>query len=299
MIVAYDPMALTEVIKAQEYIDSARSRPASKTHVEIWQELYESLTEEETEALESELQKVTFQPGQTIFGQGKKNANLYFIEAGHAKHIFHQGNREGFIKKIATGNIANEESFFDAGLCTSSLIAVEQVSAHFLPSMTLLTWEGHLPGLESKLRDFSARETKIPDLLKKSSQDRRVQRRVSLPGRILLKVVNVAGEVVGKTLRGDLGDVSVGGVSFFVKTSNREQAQMLLGHNLHLRFNLPPMMTEIELLGQVLGVKRQTQAFATKEDYSVHVRFLKLLPEKSISEAERFIKMLKVTKSNS
>ena len=297
-ITSVDPMALSEVILAQEIIDSARSKPASKHHQEVWAELYDRLTAEEAEALQNEMEEVLFQPGQTIFAQGQKNSNLYFIDAGQAKHIFTQESREMFIKRVAAGNLANEDSFIDASLCTSTLVAVDQVKAHYLPAMTLLSWEGYLPALEPKLRDFCAREVKIHDLLKKSSQDRRGQRRIPLPGRILLKVVDAAGEVVGKTIRGDIGDVSVGGVSFYVQTANREQAQMLLGHNLHLRFNMPPIMTEIEQIGKVLGVKRHAGGFETKEKYSVHVKFSETLPERSIVEAERFIKMLKIAESH-
>lgn len=297
-IISADPTALAAAIRAQELIDSARSRPASRGHLDTWAELYARLTAEESDAFQNELRETLFKPGQTIFAQGQKNSNLYFIDAGQAKHLFNQDNREVFIKRVTAGNVANEDSFFDAGLCTSSLVAMDRVKAHFLPAVNLLSWEGYLPALESKLQDFCAREVKIHDLLKKSSQDRRIQRRVSLPGRILLKIVNAEGEVVGKTIRGDIGDVSVGGVSFYVQTANREQAQMLLGHDLHLRFNMPPVMTEIEQIGQVLGVKKHALAFEAKEKYSVHVKFREMLPEKSIVEAERFINMMKITERN-
>lgn len=297
-IISIDPMALSAVIAAQEIIDNARSKPASKGHQEVWHELYQGLIAEEAGALQNELEEVIFQPGQTIFSQGQKNSNLYFIDSGQAKHIFTQDNREIFIKRVSAGNLANEESFIDASLCTTTLVAVTQVKAHFLPAMTLLSWEGYLPALEPKLRDLCAKEVKIHDLLKKSSQDRRIQRRVPLPGRILLKIVDAAGEVVGKTIRGDIGDVSEGGVSFYVQAANREQAQMLLGHNLHLRFNLPPDMIEVEQIGRVLGVRHHTARFETKEKYSVHVKFSEVLPEQSVVEAERFVSMMKIAERN-
>ncbi len=297
-IISVDPASLSEVILAQDIIDNARSKPVSKNHREVWAELYGKFTGEEAEAFHNELKGIKFEAGQTIFAQGQKKPNLYFIDGGQAKHIFTQDNREMFIKRVSAGNVANEDSFFGAGLCTSTLVAVEQVTLHYLPAITLLSWEGYLPTLEPKLRDFCAKAVKIQDLLKENSQDRRIQRRIPLPGRILLKIVNAAGEVVGKTIRGDIGDVSVGGVSFFVQTANREKAQMLLGHNLHLRFNMPPIMTEIAQIGRVLGVKHYAGGLEEKEKYSVHVEFSETLPEKSIIEAERFIKMLKIAESH-
>ncbi|MEN8135862.1 MAG: cyclic nucleotide-binding domain-containing protein [Thermodesulfobacteriota bacterium] len=296
-IIIVDPSALSEVISAQDIIDTARSQPMIRSHREVWAELYDKLSAEEAEALESEMEEVSFNTGDIIFAQGEKKPNLYFVDAGHAKHLFTQGNREMFIKKVVAGNVANEDSFFDAGLCTSTLIAVDQVKVHYLPAITLLSWEGYMPTIEPALRDCCAKEVKIHDLLKDNSQDRRVQRRIPLPGRILLKIVDAEGKVVGKTIRGDLCDVSVGGVSFFVHTANREQAQMLLGHDLHLRLNIPPVMTEIEQIGKVLGVKSFPGGPEEKEKYSVHVQFSKALPEKSIIEAERFIKMVKIAES--
>jgi len=297
-ITSIDPSALSEVILAQDIIDSARSKPVAESHQKVWAELYERLTDEESQALQNELQEITFKPGQNIFSQGQKNSNLYFIDSGQAKHIYNQENREIFITKVAAGNVANENSFFDAGLCTTSLVAIDQVKVHYLPAVTLLTWEGYLPALEPKLRDFCKRDEKIHEFLKKNSLDRRVQRRIHLPGRILLKVVDTEGNVVGKTIRGDIGDVSIGGVSFYVRTPTREQALMLLGHNLHLRFNMPPNMTEVAQIGKVLGVRHHAEAFETKERYSVHVKFREKLAEKAIIEAERFIKMVKITEQN-
>ncbi|MFO7606826.1 MAG: cyclic nucleotide-binding domain-containing protein [Desulfurivibrionaceae bacterium] len=297
-ITEVNPSALSEVILAQQLIDSARSKPVAESHRKVWAELYDILTNEESRAMQNELREATFEPGQTIFAQGQKNSNLYFIDAGQAKHLYNQEHREIFISKISAGSVANETSFFDAALSTTSLVAINQVTVHFLPAITLLSWEGYLPALESKLRDFCGRDVKIPELLKKNSLDRRIQRRISLPGRILLKAIDAEGTLVGNTIRGDLADVSLGGVSVFIQTPTREQALMLLGHNLHLRFNMPPDMNEIAQIGTVLGVRRHAAAFETKERYSVHLRFSEILPEKAIVEAERFIKMLKINEQN-
>lgn len=296
-IISIDPSALSEVLLAQDIIDTARAKPVSRNHREVWGELYDTLTNEESVALQNEMEGLVFRPGQTIFSQGSKHPNLYFIDSGQAKHIFSQGSREIFINKIASGNFANEDSFFDASLCTSTLVAIDQVKAHCLSSVALLSWEGYLPALEAKLRDFCARGEKINELLKKSSQDRRVQRRLPLPGRILLKIVDNTGNIIGRTIRGEISDVSQGGVSFYVHTTTREQAHTLLGHNLHLRFNVPPA-AEVNEMGKVLGVKHHRGGFETKERYSVHVKFRKMLSEQTVAEADRFIKMVKVNERN-
>lgn len=295
-IISIDPMALSEAIQAQEIIDSTRMKPTDTGHMEVWAELYERLTVDEANSLYNDMEEVMFKPGQMIFEQGRKNSNLYFIDSGVAKYLYKEGKREMFIKKITAGSVAGMETFFDAGHCTSSLVALDQVKVRFLPAEALKNWaEGGQPALEPKLRDFCDREEKVYELLSKNAQDRRHQRRVTLPGRILIKIVNKEGKPVGKTLRGDMGDVSVGGISFYVQANSREQAQMLLGHDLYLRFNMPPNMKEVERIAQVLAVRHHSASFEEKDQYSLHMKFDKGLAEKSIIEAAKFIRMINAT----
>ena len=294
-IISIDPMALSEAIQAQDIIDSIKMKPTDSSHMEVWAELYERLVVDEANALYNELEEVSYHGGQTIFEQGSKNSSLYFIDSGVAKYTFTEGKREMFIKKIGPGSIAGADTFFDVGNNTCSLIAIDRVKIRFLPTEALHRWEGTIPGLEAKLRDYSSREEQVYDLMKKNSMDRRKQRRVLLPGRILIKIMNGDGQPVGKTLRGDMGDVSVGGISFYVQANSRKQAQMLLGHDLFLRFNMPPNMKEVERVGMVLGVRQQTDAYEHKDKYSIHIKFSEGLAENSIREAGKFLKMLDAT----
>jgi CRP-like cAMP-binding protein len=289
-IISLDPMALSEAIQAQEIIDTSRLQPRSRGHMEIWSALYDQLSVDEANILFTEMHEVVFRPGQVIFEQGARNNNLYFIDAGQAKHLYTQGRREMFIKRVVAGNIAGEETFFDANLCTSTLVAIDKVKAKFLSGDALNNWKHLAPRLEAKLRAFCAGEVKINDLLKKNSMDRRTQRRVVFPGRILIKVVSAEGVPVGRTIQGVIGDVSTGGVSFFIRAGNREQAQMLLGNKLYLRFSVPPNMTVFERIGLAMGVRHQVTA-AGEEQFSVHVKFDQGLNEQDIRETERYLKL--------
>ena len=290
-IISLDPMALSEAIRAQEIIDTARLKPTSKGMMEIWSGLYDQLTTDEANALFNESHEVTFRPGQKIFEQGVRSHNLYFINSGQAKHLYTQGDREMFIKRIVPGNVAGEDTFFDASLCTSTLVAIDRVKANFISGEALQHWRTTVPHLEEKLKAFCAKEVKVNDLLKKNAMDRRTQRRVVFPGRVLIKVVDGAGVPVGKTMQGKIGDVSTGGASFFIKAADREHAQMLLGNKLHLRFNMPPNMAEFERIGLALGVKHHADAKDSLERFSVHIKFDRKLSDKDISETERFLKL--------
>jgi len=124
--------------------------------------------------------------------------------------------------------------------------------------------------------------------------DRRNQRRVRLPGRLLIKLVNEDGVPVGKTLRGNMGDVSVGGVSFHINVKDRTHAQMLLGRRLHVKFSMPPTMSYMERLGVVLGVRLHSSGADNKDNYSVHIKFEKMLGHREIIEAEKFQKVMDI-----
>ena len=290
-IISMDPMALSEAIRAQEIIDSSRLKPQEQGHMEVWSELYDQLSVSEANTLFDSMKEAVFRPGQVIFEQGSRNQNLYFIDAGQAKHLCTTGEREIFIKRVAPGNLAGQEAFFDATLCTTTLMSIDKVTAHFLSTEVLKSWRASAPELEARLRAFCDREEKIQDLLKRNSLDRRSQRRVVFPGRILIKVVNAEGTPVGKTMQGKIGDVSTGGVSFFIKAVDREHAQMLLGNKLYLRFNMPPNMAEFERIGMALGVRHRTQVENEIEQFSVHIKFDQNLNEKDISETERYLRL--------
>jgi CRP-like cAMP-binding protein len=290
-IIALDPMALSEAIRAQEIIDTARLKPKDQGPMEIWSALYDQLNLDEANALFNETHEVIFRPGQKIFEQGIKSNNLYFINAGQAKHLYTQGDREMFIKRVGPGNVAGEENFFDGSHCTSTLVAIDRVKANYVTRDSLLHWRTTVPQLGAKLKNFCAKEERINDLLKRNSMDRRVQRRVVFPGRVLIKVVDAAGVPVGKTMQGKIGDVSIGGVSFFIKAADREHAQMLLGNKLYLRFNMPPNMVEFERIGLALGVKHHPGATDDLEKFSVHIKFDRWLSDKDIIETERFLRL--------
>jgi CRP-like cAMP-binding protein len=290
-IISLDPMALSEAIRAQEIIDTVRLKPHARGHMEVWSALYDRLRLNEANTLFTEMKEVVFQPGQVIFKQGARNRNLYFIDSGQAKHLYTHGDREIFIKRVMPGNVAGEDTFFDAALCTSTLVAIDEVTAHFISNKVLKPWRASMPELEAKLKSYCAKEEKIRDLLKRNAMDRRSQRRVVFPGRVLIKVVNAEGLPVGKTMQGKIGDVSTGGVSFFIQAADREHAQMLLGNKLFLRFNMPPNMAEFERIGMALGVRHHAKAQNKMEQFSVHISFDEKLNEKEISETERYLKL--------
>jgi len=289
-IIEIEPMALTEAIKANQIIEDARTKKVDRGHTEIWADLYDSLTVDEGQLLFSDMRETVFRPDEMIFRQGEMNSRLYFLNAGQAKHIFTQGNREMFIKKLVPGNIAGEDTFFDASVCTTSLLALSRVKVSFLEREILAKWKTAAPALEDKLYDYCQRGDKVHDLLSRNAMDRRTQRRVNMTGRALIRMVNAAGEPVGKTLAGNLGDISEGGLSLFIQAKERSSAHMLLGRQLNVRFNMPPDMREINRTGLAIGIRYHAAGYEMRSHYSVHLRFEQKINPEEIRRAEQFLR---------
>jgi hypothetical protein len=75
----------------------------------------------------------------------------------------------------------------------------------------------------------------------------------------------------GVSTKGDLSDISAGGVSFFIRISKKENSRMLLGRS--VRVLLPGSETAgkiAERQGVIMAVRGY---HAMENEYSVHVRF--------------------------
>lgn len=289
-IISIDPMALSDAIQAQEIIDSTRMKPVDSGHLEVWSGLYERLIDHESRGLYNAMEEASFRPGQVVYSEGAMNSNLYFIDSGQAKHIYTRHGREIFIKKIMAGNVAGEESFFNASCCTTTLVATNQVKVHFLSYDRLKDETKEVCDvLAGKLQDFCARGEKIQDMLKGNAQDRRKFMRVPFKGSVLIKHPEIQA---AKSLKGEMIDVSSGGISFSIEANSKEQAQMLLGRTLSLRFNLPPQMQEVERVGLVLAVRNCATSVHDSEQYSVHLEFDDNLPEKHIRQTNNYARMI-------
>ncbi len=289
-IIEIEPMALTEAIKANQIIEDARIKKLDRGHTEIWADLYDALTIDEGQILFSDMRETVLRPDDMVFRQGEMNSRLYFINSGQGKHIFSQGNREMFIKKIGPGNVAGEDTFFDASVCTTSLITMSRVKVSFIERDILTKWKTSSPALEEKLYDFCQKGDKIHDLLSRNAMDRRTQRRINLTGRVLIRMVNEKEEPVGKTLAGALSDISEGGLSLFIQAKERSSAHMLLGRRLNIRFNLPPDMREINRTGLSIGIRYHAAGYEMRSHYSVHLRFKEKINPEEIRRAEQFLR---------
>ena len=104
----------------------------------------------------------------------------------------------------------------------------------------LETWKETFPALESKLHDYCLRSERIRDILRNKGMDRRIHKRVNLGGTVSVDLLNPSGGPTGKNFKGSFLDISVGGISFQIKSSSRKNVSLLLGRKLGMTFEMSP-----------------------------------------------------------
>jgi CRP-like cAMP-binding protein len=276
-----DPMALDEIISSAEIIEEEKSQALDPIHMQIWSKLYDMLDTEEKNELYYALQDAVLEINQPVFMQGKLDTNLYFINQGQLKMIYQDKAGDVLLYSLGPGQLAGQESFFSNTVCTTSLVTLSNVNLKYLEKRALLKWKSEFPGLEQKLIDFCAAFPNPTTLLQSKKMDRRGLKRVKISGKGLIKLLNRAGEPIGKSFKGHLSDISVGGLSFEIRISKEETARLLLGRRINIAFNYSKGMrnTSIDQNGIIVGV----YPFPF-EDYSIHVKFDKKL-DRSVIDA--------------
>ena len=264
-----DPMALMEIIQSGEIIDQEKSESISKDDLEIWTKLRKTLSADEFNTIYYSMEESTFKPEETIVSQGTKNDELIFINMGSVRVSYMGGDKELFLKTLYAGELAGE-NFFNASVWTVSLTALQHTKILTLKREKLLDLEKRNPGIESKLRDFYSRNSDIHKMLQAKGMDRRVHTRHKLERRIQLQVVDARDRVLS-SFRGEMTDISLGGLSFIVRITKKENSRLLLGRTIKISIPVNALPDKL-FRGTVIGVQSYDLIVS---DYSVHVKFAK------------------------
>jgi hypothetical protein len=265
------PNAFQEIIKAAEIIDREKVSVIDRGHVEIWSQLYECLSVEEFAALYHGQKNRQYDDGEVIVERGAAQAALFFINRGKVKLYFDKQGEEVLIKTMGPGEVFGVDTFFNASLWTISVASIGTSDVSSLKPATMREWSEQYPGLESKLHDFCAKFETIDEYIKKGHKDRRGQERYRISGRVATTLTDERGQSLGINAMVELADLSLGGISYQVRISKKENARLLLGRKVQIRMPIGEKPGEFELLvGDILGVH---SVYAVESDCAVHVRF--------------------------
>jgi hypothetical protein len=185
------------------------------------------------------------------------------------------GDREILLKTLDPGTVAGDDTFFSITVCTTSLTTLSPVKVSFLEKELFEKWQNDFPSLASKLKDYCHKLERVRDLIKKEGMDRRIHERIRTSGPLIFQILSPGGKAIGKAYKGDISDISAGGLSFKIKIS-KKNALLLLARNLNLKFALPGSFsrTEAKRNGTIIGITDNLS-----DGYTIHVKFDELLSE--------------------
>lgn len=269
------PSLLTPIIHAAEIIEGAKNVSIKKEHLEVWSDLYDVLTTEEFTALYHCLQHQSLQDSQLVVRQGAYQKSLYFINQGRVNLSYSNSGHETLITNLGHGTVLGAGAFFDSSVWTVSVHCLGRTEISILQFDDIVALSEEHPALESKLQDFCVKFEKLETYFKRSSKDRRAYPRVSGSGRVAVQLIDSKGRFVGAMPKGDLCDISAGGVSFLSRLSRRENARVLLGRKVQVALPIKKQDgSDLSYYGQVLGVRAIA---GIENEFSVHIKFDKLI----------------------
>jgi CRP-like cAMP-binding protein len=271
-LIEVDPMALAEIIRAAELIEEEKISSIDREQIEAWSDLYDALTTEEFATFYHALQRTTYENEQFIVRQGDMQSGLYLINSGKARITYRDKSGEVLVKNAVRGEILGADTVFEASVWTVSVACLVRTEVLYLNVDTILKWREELPALESKLHDFCLKSASLQTFFQRSGKDRRAARRHGLSGRITSILLDSKGRDTGIASKGELSDISVGGVSFFLRISQKKNARLLLGRSTRVFLPMEGMVErQVAVLGTIIAVRGHQ---AMENEYSVHVKFV-------------------------
>lgn len=278
-----DEMALTEIIRSAEIIEAGRETALDADHMKTWSHLYDGLTPEETNAFFFALKEIRFDAGEILLKQGEIADRLVLPDTGHLKLFFSEGDRQNLIQTIEPGTPVGQESLLSKTVSTACLAAQTPSTVRILKADILPVWKSDIPGLHSKILTYCEKTHRVPQLLAQSQQDRRAADRVALSGRVDVQILDTQGDPVAKPFRGEMHNVSTGGISFYIKATAKA-ANFLMDRTLQLAFRLPTAEKPVAAKGRARVLAVKDRHFG---DYSVHCKLLSPIPDQMIENIGR------------
>jgi hypothetical protein len=277
-LIEIDSMALSDIIRAAEIIEDEKRASIDKEHIDIWSDLYELLTTEEFSTLYHSLSHRHFENEEMIVAQGSIQTSLYFINSGKVKLFFRDEGSDVLVKTMVRGEVLGAGVFFDASVWTISAASLGSSEISILSIESLARWKNDYPAIESKLHDFCCSFDRIAEFFKIIDKDRRKHKRSKLSGPVTAILLDSQGKGTGVSTKGELADISAGGVSFYIRISKKENSRMLLGRTVRVLFPASEKAGRlIERLGVILAVRGYR---VMENEYSVHVKFdVELYPD--------------------
>lgn len=270
------PMALSEVLQSARAIEEAKTANLDRDHLAIWDELYQTLTEEETNCLFYSLKKLTVPPKKRILAHGSHNSKLFFIDKGSVTVFITKDNKNKVIAQLSRGDLLGEYTFTSICLCSASVVSTTEVHLRYVDASIAEQWADKQPGLYDKVVAFCRKAGKIDEIVRSKTLEKRDHERFIMQGEVHATILDSQGNKTKTAIRGSLSNISEVGCCFDIHCSKREIAKALLARSCSIEFTIKPQDKEYTFanIGKIVRM-----SFHLHNDYSVHIQFFQPLNE--------------------
>ena len=262
-----NPMALGDIIKANEIIEEAMSGSINEQFVQAWADLKQIINDEEFTTLYHAMEEHQVPRGKQIVKTGSKLDALFFVTKGNVDVRCRIGEKEEVVKILEPGTMIGENCF-EPSIWTVSLVSATPVILSVLRQPQLFELFERFPGLDSRLSGYYAKFCNIKELLTENGYERRRYERLVADQKITFQTLSKDGLISERIFRGELDTISQGGLSFVLRIVKRENRRALFGRKLLITIDHEDR--KLELKGSVVAVSVQD---LQEHDYAVHVSF--------------------------
>ncbi len=275
-LILKEPTALSEIIKTDSIIEEAKTAALDKEHLATWHKLYENLSEEEVNCLFYSMKKVVVPARKRILAHGGMNKKLFFIDKGQVTVYLPKEEKNIVIAQLGRGDLLGEYTFATISLCSASVVSSTDVELRYLENDVALSWFDKQPVLYEKIIQFCNEHGRIEQILRSKKLEKRTNRRFSAKGLITGVLLTGEGTRTDSVIKGVLSDISLSGCCFDTRISKQETARAMLAKHFHftMKREISGKQVQRQMAGKVVKVSSHLHG-----DYSLHVRFIKLIDE--------------------
>ena len=279
-LIQADSTSLREIIRAAEIIEDQKNASISDEYRAIWSKLVAALSPEEFSCLYHAMIHENYNNGEIVVDQGQFISTLFFVDRGRVQLFSASHGGEYALKVLEAGEIFGAETFFDISTWTMSARSLGA-------DISLLTWDRLLklkdntPALRTKLMDYCSQFKLTNISFDKPGTTRRRFDRIKVNGKVAVSLLNKIGEESFFGTKGNLLDISRGGLAFSLRFSKKKNAVALLGQDVGVTVQTDLSTHSVQRVGVVKAV--QCHDFVGN-DYTIHLEFQKTLSSAEVSQ---------------
>jgi hypothetical protein len=193
--------------------------------------------------------------------------------------------KELLLRKLVSGDIFGEDTFFSVNVCTATVKTLTPVHLSYINYEDLERLGVKYESLKSNLEKICTAGKSLTDIIRQKGIDRRSFKRYNLHCKVKFQLLETDNpKALNRSITAELWDISKGGLSFYFQSKNRKAVRNLIGRPLGVKFdlNIDGKIKTIATTGIVQGVDSHPL-----DEYSIHLQLNRPFSDDAIQTISR------------